>query len=47
LSKSRWLSGPRIAPEPIAKGVGAADLIDQVFLSYNAGRLQKASRCSS
>ena len=43
MSKSKWLSGPRIAPEPIVKGVGAADLIDRVFLSYNAGRLQKAS----
>jgi len=44
VSKSKWLSGPRINPEPIAKGVIAADLIDQVFLSYNAGRLQKAAR---
>jgi len=44
VSASKWLSGPRINPEPIAKGVGCADLIDQVFLSYNAGRLQKASR---
>ena len=44
MSKSKWLSGPRINPEPIAKGVIAADLIDQVFLSYNAGRLQKAAR---
>jgi deoxyhypusine synthase len=44
VSKSKWLSGQRINPEPIAKGVGAADLIDQAFLSYNAGRLQKASK---
>ena len=44
VSKSKWLSGPRINPEPIAKGVLAADLIDGAFLSYNAGRLQKASR---
>jgi deoxyhypusine synthase len=44
VSKSKWLSGQRINPAPIAKGVGAADLIDQAFLSYNAGRLQKASR---
>jgi deoxyhypusine synthase len=44
VSKSKWLSGPRINPEPIAKGVGAADLIDGVFLAYNAGRLQKAAR---
>jgi deoxyhypusine synthase len=44
VSKSKWLSGPRIAPEPISKDVLAADLIDRVFLSYNAGRLQKAAR---
>jgi len=44
VSNSKWLSGPRINPEPIAKGVGAADLIDRVFLAYNAGRLQKAAR---
>jgi len=44
VSKSKWLSGPRINPEPIAKGVGAADLIDGAFLAYNAGRLQKAAR---
>jgi deoxyhypusine synthase len=44
VSKSKWLSGQRINPEPIATGVSAADLIDQAFLSYNAGRLQKASR---
>jgi deoxyhypusine synthase len=44
VSKSKWLSGPRINPEPIAKGVVAADLIDGAFLAYNAGRLQKAAR---
>ena len=44
MSKSKWLSGPRINPEPIAKGVTAADLIDGAFLAYNAGRLQKAAR---
>ena len=42
--KSKWLSGTRINPEPIRGGVGVADLVDQVFLAYNAGRLQKASR---
>ena len=44
MSKSKWLSGKRINPEPIAKGVTAADLIDSAFLAYNAGRLQKAAR---
>ena len=44
MSRSKWLSGPRIDPEPIEKGIGAADLIDRVFLAYNAGRLNKAAR---
>jgi deoxyhypusine synthase len=42
--KHNWFSGPRIDPEPIAKGVIAADLIDGCFLAYNASRLQKAAR---
>jgi deoxyhypusine synthase len=44
VSHSKWLSGPRINPKPIEKGVTAADLIDGAFLAYNAGRLQKAAR---
>jgi deoxyhypusine synthase len=43
-SKSEWLSGSRIDPEPIRKGIGAADLVDGAFLAYNAGRLQNAAR---
>jgi deoxyhypusine synthase len=42
--KSPWLTGRRINPEPIRKGVTAADLVDQAYLAYNAGRLQKAAR---
>jgi deoxyhypusine synthase len=42
--KSKWLSGARINPEPIRGAVSVADLVDQAFLAYNAGRLQKASR---
>ncbi len=41
---SRFLSGPRINPEPIRKDIGVAELIDSTFLAYNAGRLQKAAR---
>jgi deoxyhypusine synthase len=44
MASSKWLSGNRINPEPIRKDVAAADLIDQTFLAYNAGRLQKAAR---
>ena len=41
---SRYLSGNRIAPAPIGAGASAADLIDQAFLAYNAGRLREACR---
>jgi len=41
---SRYLSGRPIAPGPIAAGVTAADLIDEAFLAYNAGRLREACR---
>lgn len=43
-SKNRWLSGERINPDPIAKGLGVADLVDRTFLAYNAGKLRTASR---
>ncbi|HKP27901.1 MAG TPA: deoxyhypusine synthase [Gemmatimonadales bacterium] len=40
-SKS-YLRGKRIAPPPITGAETAADLIDQAFLAYNAGRLREA-----
>jgi deoxyhypusine synthase len=43
-NKSRFLSGKSIAPPPIAADVTAADLIDQAFISYNAGRLREGCR---
>ena len=46
-SKSHWLSGSRINPAPIRKGVTVADLVDETFLAYNAGRLQRAARLFS
>src|SRR4051794_28618802 len=36
------LSGALILPPEIAAGVGLADLVDQAFGSYNAGRLREA-----
>jgi deoxyhypusine synthase len=36
------ISRHRIAPPPVTGAVAAADLIDQAFLSYNAGRLREA-----
>jgi deoxyhypusine synthase len=35
------ISRERIAPNPVAAGVSAADLIDGAFLSYNGGRLRE------
>ncbi len=37
-----FLRGKRIAPPPITGQETAADLIDQTFLAYNAGRLREA-----
>ena len=42
--KHGWLSGRRIYPDPIRAHAEVADLLDQTFLAYNAGRLQKAAR---
>jgi deoxyhypusine synthase len=42
--RSRYLTGKRIAPRPIPAGITAADLIDDAFLAYNAGRLREACR---
>src|SRR5918994_36527 len=36
------ISRRRIDPPPVRPGVSAADLLDQAFLSYNAGRLREA-----
>ena len=39
-----YLRGQRIDPHPITGTETAADLIDNAFLAYNAGRLREASR---
>ncbi len=39
-----YLSGNRIFPEPIKGKEKAADLIDDVFLAYNAARIREACR---
>ena len=44
MAKSRYLSGARIAPQPIAGSMSAADLIDTAFLAYNGGRLREGCR---
>jgi deoxyhypusine synthase len=39
---SKYLSGRRIDPRPIAGGETVADLVDETFLAYNAARLREA-----
>lgn len=41
---SRYLRGPRILPPPMARGIGAVELVERHFLAYNAGRLREAAR---
>ena len=38
------ISHKRIDPPPLAKSAGVPQLIDEAFLSYNAGRLREACR---
>ena len=45
--KSVFLRGPRIEPEQISGRETIAELIDNAFLAYNAGRLREASRLFS
>jgi deoxyhypusine synthase len=40
--KSKFLQGRRIDPKPITSGVALAELVDETFLAYNAGRLREA-----
>jgi deoxyhypusine synthase len=40
--RSKFLSGRRIDPRAITGGEAVADLIDETFLAYNAGRLREA-----
>ncbi len=45
--KKEFLSGQRIYPDPIRGDVKVDRLIDETFLAYNGGRLQKACRLFS
>jgi deoxyhypusine synthase len=42
--KSRFLSGAKIAPARVSGNMSVAELIDNAFLAYNAGRLQEGCR---
>jgi deoxyhypusine synthase len=43
-SKKNWLSGKRIDPDPIRRGLRVDELIDGTFLAYNSARLREAAR---
>ncbi|HNV71852.1 MAG TPA: deoxyhypusine synthase, partial [Candidatus Ozemobacteraceae bacterium] len=45
--KSRYLSGTKINPKPVKKGLSVDALIDGAFMSYNGGRLREACRLFS
>ncbi len=40
--KSKLLAGKRIDPKPITSSVSITELVDENFISYNAGRLREA-----
>jgi deoxyhypusine synthase len=42
--RSKYLRGPAISPRALTGSESVADLIDDAFLAYNAGRLREASR---
>jgi deoxyhypusine synthase len=43
-SDKRWLTGERIDPDPLRRGISVVELIDSTFLAYNAGKLKNAAR---
>ncbi|MGE0681433.1 MAG: deoxyhypusine synthase [Candidatus Binatia bacterium] len=45
--KNRRAYGPKIDPRPVDSSINVTDLIDQTFLSYNAGRLREAAQLFS
>lgn len=42
--KSKFAGYPRLNPLGIGKDISAADLVDQVFLAYNGGRVREAAK---
>lgn len=44
MSGSNYLRGKPIRPKKIVSGISAAELIEETFLAYNAGRLREACR---
>jgi len=44
LDAGAYLAGERIVPRPLTPDISAADLIDESFQAYNAGRVSEAAR---
>jgi len=42
--KNRRSYGPKIDPRPVDPAISVTELLDQTFLSYNAGRLREAAQ---
>jgi deoxyhypusine synthase len=42
--KNKYLSGKRIVPAPVRKGLSVAEMVESHFQAYNAGRLKVACR---
>lgn len=42
--KNRRSYGPKIDPRPVDPAISVTELVDQTFLSYNAGRLREAAQ---
>jgi hypothetical protein len=42
----KFAAYPRLNPLGIGRDITAADLVDQVMLAYNGGRLREAAACS-
>src|SRR3954471_18345805 len=42
--RNKFAAYPRLNPLGIGKNISAADLVDQVFLAYNGGRLREAAQ---
>src|SRR5687768_1789599 len=43
-SGKKFAAYPRLNPDPVGPGMKVADLVDEVFLAYNAGRLREGAR---
>src|SRR2546426_4932406 len=43
-NSKKFAAYPRLNPFGVGKNISAADLIDQTFLAYNAGRLREAAK---